>query len=172
MRKAWRSRSRPRSRIRWPRHSHSRRRKPCMAAIAEGDTIFVFASENEAGQGLVARGVVTSSEAIPKRSGANGRRRASVLPSAAPHWQRGDWVGTSSSGSRTGAMAGLRPSSTSNSIARRRTRSSASRMGRRLFSMGFSKTASHGSNRSLWNPAFESHASETSQPWTPGRVRC
>ncbi|WP_292171561.1 hypothetical protein [Mesorhizobium sp.] len=39
-----------------------------MAAIAEGDTIFVFASENEAGQGLVARGVVTSSEAIPKRS--------------------------------------------------------------------------------------------------------
>ncbi|PBB42930.1 hypothetical protein CK222_13555 [Mesorhizobium sp. WSM3866] len=36
--------------------------------IAEGDTIFVFASENEAGQGLVARGVVTSSEAIPKRS--------------------------------------------------------------------------------------------------------
>ncbi|TIO49127.1 MAG: hypothetical protein E5Y00_30105, partial [Mesorhizobium sp.] len=33
--------------------------------IAEGDTIFVFASENEAGQGLVARGVVTSSEAIP-----------------------------------------------------------------------------------------------------------
>lgn len=36
--------------------------------IAEGDTIFVFASENEAGQGLVARGVVTSSEAIAKRS--------------------------------------------------------------------------------------------------------
>ncbi|RUU02554.1 hypothetical protein EOD23_19635 [Mesorhizobium sp. USDA-HM6] len=35
--------------------------------IAEGDTIFVFASENEGGQGLVARGVVTSSEAIPKR---------------------------------------------------------------------------------------------------------
>ncbi|AZO57907.1 MAG: hypothetical protein E5X23_24165 [Mesorhizobium sp.] len=36
--------------------------------IAEGDTIFVFASENKAGQGLVARGVVTSSEAIAKRS--------------------------------------------------------------------------------------------------------
>ncbi|KUM24668.1 hypothetical protein AU467_06000 [Mesorhizobium loti] len=35
--------------------------------IAEGDTIFVFASENEGGQGLVARGIVTSSEAIPRR---------------------------------------------------------------------------------------------------------
>ncbi|RRI03857.1 hypothetical protein EH240_09105 [Mesorhizobium tamadayense] len=35
--------------------------------IAEGDTIFVFASENEGGQGLIARGVVTSSEPIPRR---------------------------------------------------------------------------------------------------------
>ncbi|RWM08982.1 hypothetical protein [Mesorhizobium sp.] len=35
--------------------------------IAEGDTIFVFASENEGGQGLVARGVVTSSEAVPRK---------------------------------------------------------------------------------------------------------
>ena len=31
--------------------------------IAEGDTIFVFASENEGGQGLIARGVVMSAEA-------------------------------------------------------------------------------------------------------------
>lgn len=37
--------------------------------IAEGDTIFVFASENEGGQGLIARGVVTSAEAIPKKPG-------------------------------------------------------------------------------------------------------
>lgn len=37
--------------------------------IAEGDTIFVFASENEGGQGLVARGVVTSAEAIAKKRG-------------------------------------------------------------------------------------------------------
>jgi hypothetical protein len=37
--------------------------------IAEGDTIFLFASENEGGQGLIARGVVTSVEAIPKRPG-------------------------------------------------------------------------------------------------------
>jgi hypothetical protein len=28
--------------------------------IARGDTVFLFASENEGGQGLVARGVVTS----------------------------------------------------------------------------------------------------------------
>lgn len=35
--------------------------------IAEGDIIFIFASENEGGQGLVARGLVTSSTAIPRR---------------------------------------------------------------------------------------------------------
>lgn len=37
--------------------------------IAEGDEIFVFASENEAGQGLVARGIVTAAEAVAKRPG-------------------------------------------------------------------------------------------------------
>jgi hypothetical protein len=37
--------------------------------IAKGDTVFVFASEKEGGQGLIARGVVTSSEAIAKKSG-------------------------------------------------------------------------------------------------------
>lgn len=35
--------------------------------IVEGDVAFLFASENEGGQGLVARGVVTSSEATPRR---------------------------------------------------------------------------------------------------------
>ncbi|MBZ9660682.1 hypothetical protein LB523_16635 [Mesorhizobium sp. ESP-6-4] len=35
--------------------------------IAQGDVIFLFASESEGGQGLVARGVVTSSEATPRR---------------------------------------------------------------------------------------------------------
>ena len=34
--------------------------------IAAGDTIYIFASENEGGQGLVARGVVTLAEALPK----------------------------------------------------------------------------------------------------------
>ena len=37
--------------------------------IAEGDTIFVFASENERGQGLIARAVVTSAEAVAKKRG-------------------------------------------------------------------------------------------------------
>ena len=37
--------------------------------IAAGDTIFVFASENEGGQGLIARGIVTHAEAIPKKRG-------------------------------------------------------------------------------------------------------
>jgi len=37
--------------------------------VAEGDTVFVFASENEGGQGLIARGVVTCAEAIAKKRG-------------------------------------------------------------------------------------------------------
>ena len=37
--------------------------------IARGDTIFVFASENEGGSGLIASGVVTSVEAVAKKRG-------------------------------------------------------------------------------------------------------
>ena len=37
--------------------------------IARGDMIYVFASENEGGPGLVARGIVASARAIPKKSG-------------------------------------------------------------------------------------------------------
>jgi hypothetical protein len=37
--------------------------------IAEGDTVFIFASENEGGRGLIARGVVSSAQAIEKKSG-------------------------------------------------------------------------------------------------------
>lgn len=37
--------------------------------IAEGDTVFVFASENEGGQGLIARGMVTHAEAVAKKPG-------------------------------------------------------------------------------------------------------
>ena len=37
--------------------------------IAVGDTIFVFASENEGGPGLIARGVVTAARAIPPKAG-------------------------------------------------------------------------------------------------------
>lgn len=38
-------------------------------SIAAGDTIFVFASENEGGRGLVARGVVVAAEPTPRRPG-------------------------------------------------------------------------------------------------------
>ena len=37
--------------------------------IAAGDEIFVFASENEGGPGLIAAGIVTSVEAIARASG-------------------------------------------------------------------------------------------------------
>lgn len=37
--------------------------------IGQGDTMYIFASENEGGEGLVARGIVTSVEAIPKKRG-------------------------------------------------------------------------------------------------------
>ncbi len=37
--------------------------------ICEGDAVFVFASENEGGQGLIALGVVTSATAIAKKRG-------------------------------------------------------------------------------------------------------
>ena len=37
--------------------------------IARGDVIFVFASENEGGPGLVATGVVTCADATPKKHG-------------------------------------------------------------------------------------------------------
>lgn len=37
--------------------------------IAAGDTVFLFASENEGGQGLVALGVVISAEAFARKSG-------------------------------------------------------------------------------------------------------
>ena len=37
--------------------------------IVEGDTVFVFASENEGGPGLIARGIVTAAKAIAKKPG-------------------------------------------------------------------------------------------------------
>jgi hypothetical protein len=37
--------------------------------IAKGDTVFIFASENEGGRGLIARGAVTCAEAIAKKGG-------------------------------------------------------------------------------------------------------
>ena len=37
--------------------------------IASGDTVYLFASENEGGPGLLAKGVVTAAKATPRKSG-------------------------------------------------------------------------------------------------------
>ena len=37
--------------------------------IAVGDTVYIFASENEGGQGLVARGTVTAATAVARKPG-------------------------------------------------------------------------------------------------------
>jgi hypothetical protein len=47
--------------------------------IAKGDTVFVFASENEGGSGLIASGVVTSAKAIARKRGiARQTQRVSI----------------------------------------------------------------------------------------------
>ena len=48
--------------------------------VAAGDTLFLFASENEGGQGLVARGVVTSAKAAARKPGiARQTPRVSII---------------------------------------------------------------------------------------------
>jgi hypothetical protein len=37
--------------------------------VAEGSVIFVFASENEGGHGLIGRGIVTAAAAVPRKRG-------------------------------------------------------------------------------------------------------
>jgi hypothetical protein len=57
--------------------------------IAAGDTVFVFASENEGGRGLIARGIVTSAEAIAKiRNVARQTPRVSVAIRCTAHAKR------------------------------------------------------------------------------------
>jgi hypothetical protein len=49
-------------------------------AVAAGDTVVIFASENEGGQGLLCRGVVTAARAVaPKRGVARQTPRVTVL---------------------------------------------------------------------------------------------
>jgi hypothetical protein len=48
--------------------------------VAAGDTIFLFASENEGGHGLIARGVVTSAKAVARKPGiARQTPRVSII---------------------------------------------------------------------------------------------
>jgi hypothetical protein len=104
--------------------------------IAAGDTIFIFASENEGGPGLIARGVVTSAKAIAKKHGvARQTPRVSVTIERTALAKRrlgrtelkrfADWNDRRPE-----------PNSTSSSIDRQRTRSSASQMERRCSSVG------------------------------------
>lgn len=99
--------------------------------IGKGDAIFVFASENEGGPGLIASGVVTSAKAIAKKRGiARQTPRVSITI-------RRTALAKRRLGRRelklfpTGTTVDPRPSSISNSTVRQRTRLSASRMKRR-----------------------------------------
>ena len=48
--------------------------------IAMGDQIFIFDSENEGGSGLIATGIVTSADAVPKKPGiARQTPRVSII---------------------------------------------------------------------------------------------
>ena len=53
--------------------------------IAAGDTIFIFESENEGGEGLIALGTVTSASAVPKKPGvARQAPRVSIVVRLGP----------------------------------------------------------------------------------------
>jgi hypothetical protein len=57
--------------------------------IAQGDTVFLFASENEGGRGLIARGVVTSAQAIARKRGvARQTPRVSITIKCTAHAKR------------------------------------------------------------------------------------
>jgi hypothetical protein len=57
--------------------------------IAPGDTIFIFASENEGGSGLVATGIVASAEPTPRKPGlARQTPRVSINVQRTAHAKR------------------------------------------------------------------------------------
>ena len=102
--------------------------------IAKGDAVFIFASENEGGPGLIARGVVTSARATPRKPGIERQTpRVSIAVKRTALAKKRLGRSELKPNSRTGKMAAPRPSSTSSSIARQPTRSSASRKARRRF---------------------------------------
>jgi hypothetical protein len=59
--------------------------------VAAGDVIFVFASENEGGRGLVASGIVTSAEAVPRKPGVARQTPRVTSRSGAPRWRSAAW---------------------------------------------------------------------------------
>ena len=103
--------------------------------IAAGDAIFVFASENEGGKGLIARGVVTAARAIAKKTRDRPANTAREYHGSDVRRSRsGAWDEANSNRFPTGTTAAPRPSSISNSIVRQRTRSSVFQRKRRHFS--------------------------------------
>lgn len=57
--------------------------------IAKGDTIYIFASENEGGTGLIASGIVTFVEPTPKKPGLERQTpRVSIAVRCAAHAKR------------------------------------------------------------------------------------
>src|SRR5213592_2861158 len=99
--------------------------------VAKGDTIFVFASENESRLGLIASGVVTSAKAIAKKRGiARQTPRVSITIRRTALAKRR--LGRSElKPFSTGTTVDPKPSSILNSIVRQRTRLTAFRMKRR-----------------------------------------
>jgi len=63
--------------------------------IARGDTVFIFASENEGGQGLISRGVVISAEAVPKKAGILRQTPRVSINIKRTGWRNGAWDGAS-----------------------------------------------------------------------------
>jgi len=114
--------------------------------IAKGDVIFVFASENEGGAGLVASGIVTSAEALPRKRGIARQTPRVSIPSGAPRSRSAALGEASSNSSPTGTTVDPRPSSTSSSIAKQRTRLWASQMKRPYSSADSSSGAALGMN--------------------------
>jgi hypothetical protein len=89
--------------------------------IAEGDPVFEFASENEDGQGLIARGIVSHAEANRKKRGiARQTPRVSVTIKRTALAKRPMGRPELKHLTRLGMTAGLGLSSISNSISKQR----------------------------------------------------
>ncbi len=99
--------------------------------IGEDDAVFVFASENDGGRGLLARGVVTSAEAVAMMRGIARQTLRVSLTIRRTALAKRPLGAANSNNTPTGMTGRLRLSSILNSIVRRRTKSSASRTKRR-----------------------------------------
>jgi hypothetical protein len=99
--------------------------------IAAGDIIFLFASENDGGRGLIARGIVTAAEVVARKAGVarqTPRVTIAVMRTALTKRRLGR---NELSIFRTGMTGGRRRSSISNFTGRQQIRSLVSRKKRR-----------------------------------------